>query len=449
MPAVEPTKGTIDPIIRKPIVTLAVFVLAAVAPIPLLFVPAVQEFVQPWLADPFVFRLFAMFAILGVMLQSVAFCILAERKLSAYMQDRVGPNRVGWLGLFQWLADGVKFFLKEDIVPKNVDKPLFLLAPAMSLIVALIGFMIIPWTGKFYFPWMSDDVNAFVQAWPVQIDIGFLYLLAVSSLGVYGIVLAGYSSNNKYSFFGGMRASAQMLSYEVPLGLGLLVILLTSGSLRLDQIIMQQAESGVWNIFLYPIPFLLILIASFAETNRMPFDLAETEQELVGGFHTEYSSMKFAMFFMAEYVHMMVGSAFLIALFLGGYAPLPFTNWLVDVGHPLPWWAGLAQFGITYGKVAIFIVFFMVIRWTIPRFRYDQLMKLAWQGLIPIGVIMVVITAVLVGLGWDRTIAAPIANGVVLVGILIYLASNPGKITGRQEHLPEITVVKQQKLSRA
>lgn len=451
MPAVDPTKGTIDPILRRPLVTLAIFigggVLGGLSLMPLLGF----EFVQGFLADPFFFRLLSMFVVLGLMLQLVAFCILAERKLSAYMQDRVGPNRVGWLGLFQWMADGIKFVLKEDIVPKNVDKPLFILAPAMSMIVALIGFMIIPWTGKFYFPWMENNVDVYVQAYPVQIDIGFLYLLAVSSLSVYGVVLAGYASNNKYSFFGGMRATAQMLSYEVPLGLGLLVILMMAGTLRLDTIVMQQGESGIWNIFLYPIPFLLILIATFAETNRLPFDLAETEQELVGGFHTEYSSMKFAMFFLAEYTHMMVGSAFIIALFLGGFAPLPFTNFLVtgENGNPLPWWGGLIHFAVFWGKIAAFIAFFMVIRWTIPRFRYDQLMKLAWQGLIPIGVIMVVITGVLVAFGWERTVAAPIANGVVLVLILAYLAANPGKITGRQDHLPEIEVVKQPKFGRA
>lgn len=444
MPAVDPTKGTIDPILRRPAVTLAVFIGGAVLGGLKLGFMMTLEPVQNFLADPFYFRALTMFVVLGLLLQLVAFCILAERKVSAYMQDRVGPNRVGWLGLFQWMADGIKFILKEDIVPKNVDKPLFILAPALSMVVALIGFMIIPWTGKFYLPWMLDDATSYVQAWPVQIDIGFLYLLSVSSLGVYGIVLAGYASNNKYSFFGGMRASAQMLSYEVPLGLGLLVILLMSGTLRLDLIIHEQAASGVWNIFLYPIPFMLVLIATFAETNRLPFDLAETEQELVGGFHTEYSSMKFAMFFLAEYTHMMVGSAFVIALFLGGYAPLPFSSFLVDTGDPLPWWAGLLQFGVFWGKIAAFIAFFMVIRWTIPRFRYDQLMRLAWEGLIPIAVIMVVVTAVLVALGWERTIAAPIANGVVLVLILGYLAFKPGKVTGRQDHLPDIKVVKTQ-----
>lgn len=439
MAAIEPTKGTLDALLRKPAVTLGLLVLLGLAPLPMVLITPVREFLQWLVAEPFYFAVVVMLVVWQIIMGGCAACILAERKLSAYIQDRQGPNRVGWLGILQPIADGLKFLLKEDIIPRHVDKPLYLLAPAMSLIIALLGFLIIPFTGDFVWPWTPVDGPA-VRAQVMNIDMGFLYLLAVTSLGVYGVVLAGYASNNKYAFYGGMRATAQMLSYEVPIGLALLVVLLIAGTLQLHEIVAEQATTGVWNVFLHPIAFLLLLIATFAETNRLPFDLAESEQELVGGFHTEYSAMKFSMFFLGEYAHMLTGSAFITALFLGGYAPLPGVAWLVSEG-PVPWWMALVQFGVFWGKVALFIALFMVIRWTIPRFRYDQLMRLAWKGMIPVGIIVVVLTAVLVALGLERNVWASLgANLLLLVGILVAMARSKAPITGRQDDLPYIQV---------
>ena len=439
--AAEATKGTIDAALRKPAVTIGILIvggiLSGLLALPIVLIPWMRDFVTDLLADPWWFALITGMTVFGILQGGTAVCILAERKISAYIQDRHGPNRVGYIGLFQPLADGLKFVLKEDIVPKNVDKPLFLLAPAMALIIALTTFLVIPFSGEFRWPWMAADA-APVSFQCVNIDIGFLYLLAVSSLGVYGVVLAGYASNNKYSFFGGMRATAQMLSYEVPLGLGLLIILMSAGTLRLEEIVAIQASSGVWNVFLHPIPFVIVLVAAFAETNRLPFDLAETEQELVGGFHTEYSAMKFAMFFLGEYAHMMVGSALLVVLFFGGYAPLPFLPMSTEPGS---WMAGLFQFGVTWGKVAAFVVFFMVIRWTIPRFRYDQLMRMAWQGMTPIAVLMVIIVGVLMAFGLERNLLACLgSNLIALVAILAVTGKSRAPVTGRQENMPHVEV---------
>ncbi|RMF74377.1 MAG: NADH-quinone oxidoreductase subunit H, partial [Planctomycetota bacterium] len=244
------------------------------------------------------FSILMMLLVLFIIVHLCAACILAERKISAYIQDRRGPDRVGWRGLLQPIADGLKFLLKEDITPANVDKPVYILAPCISFVVALVGFAVLPWAGDIVWPWTAEDGSPVVVSTQVApLSIGVLYLLAVGSLSPYGVVLGGWASNNKYSFYGGMRATAQMLSYEVPLGLGVLVLLLLSGSLRLEVIQEMQTASGIWNIFLHPIAFFIVLVAAFAETNRAPFDLAECEQELVGGFHTEYSSMKFALFF--------------------------------------------------------------------------------------------------------------------------------------------------------
>jgi NADH-quinone oxidoreductase subunit H len=387
------------------------------------------------LADPFWFPVLVLAIMLNLILSSTAICILAERKIAGFTQDRFGPNRVGFWGLLQPLADGLKFLLKEDIIPTLVDKPLFLLAPAISLVISLIGFAVIPWAGEVRWPWAPDTL---VTTQVASLDIGVLYVLAVASLGVYGVVLAGYASNNKYAFYGGMRAAAQMISYELPLGLGLLCLLLTSGSLRLEEVVRQQAQSGVWYVFLHPLPFLLILVSSFAEGNRAPFDLAEAEQELVGGFHTEYSSMKFAMFFLAEYAHMITGSAVLIALFCGGWAPLPFSSWLAD---STAWWALLIKLGAYLAKIAVFIGLFMLVRWTIPRFRFDQLMRIAWQSLVPVGIALVAGTATLTVLGLQRSWWACLGlNLVALFGMLWAAARTRRPVTGRQEDLPDIHV---------
>ncbi len=391
---------------------------------------------KPLLADPFWFPIIVMAVMLGLILSATAVCILGERKMASWTQDRFGPNRVGFWGLLQPMADGLKFLLKEDIIPHNVDKPLFLLAPTITLTVALITFAVIPWAGPVHWPWMPDGATVPTQV--ASLDIGVLYVLAISSLGVYGVVLAGFASNNKYSFYGGMRAAAQMISYELPLGLGLLCLVLTTGTLRLEEVVDQQAAGGVWYVFMHPLPFLLMLVSSFAETNRAPFDLAEAEQELVGGFHTEYSAMKFAMFFLAEYAHLVTGSAVLVALFFGGWAPVPFTALLAD---NTAWWAMLVKFGVYLGKVAAFIGFFMLVRWTIPRFRFDQLMRLAWLGLVPVGVALVGGLAVLTALGLHRTWWACLSvNLVALVGMLWTAARSQRPVTGRQDDLPEVEV---------
>jgi NADH-quinone oxidoreductase subunit H len=430
---IDPTVHRIESLLRNPVVfiggaTVLTVLLAAalVAAFPLY---------RDLLSDPFWFPIIVMAVILFLILNSTAVCILAERKIASFTQDRRGPNRVGFWGLLQPIADGMKFFFKEDIIPRYVDKPLFLLAPCVSLIVSLIGFAIIPWAGDVRWPW-APDVTVSTQV--ARLNVGILYILAVGALGVYGVVLAGYASNNKYSFYGGIRAAAQMISYELPLGLGLVCLLLTTGSLRLEEIVAQQAQGGVWYVFMHPLPFLLILVSSFAEMNRAPFDLAEAEQELVGGFHTEYSSMKFAMFFLAEYAHIITGSAVMVALFFGGWAPLPFTGWLAD---STAWWAMLIKLGAYLAKVALFIGVFMLVRWTIPRFRFDQLMRLAWQSLVPVGVGLVAALALLAALGLQRNLWACLLVNLLTLAVMLWSAARTRRpVTGRQDDLPDIDV---------
>jgi NADH-quinone oxidoreductase subunit H len=371
---------------------------------------------------------------LAHILTGTAICILAERKIAGFTQDRYGPNRVGFWGLLQPVADGLKFLLKEDIVPLHVDKPLFLLAPAMSLVVSLIGFAIIPWAGDVHWPWMTPGTTVSTQV--ARLDVGLLYILAVGSLGVYGVVLAGYASNNKYAFYGGLRATAQMISYELPLGLALLCVLLTAGTLRLEEMVAQQARSGVWYVFMHPLPFLIMLVSSFAETNRAPFDLPEAEQELVGGYHTEYSAMKFAMFFLAEYAHMITGSAVLVAVFFGGW-----HCWGLPGLESTAWWALPIRLAVYVLKVALFIGLFMVVRWTIPRFRFDQLMRLAWQALVPVGIALVAAVGLLTVFGLQQSWLATLAvNLLALVGLLWTAARTRRPVTGRQEDLPPVEV---------
>ncbi len=424
-------------ILRNPFVLFPIFAVlgAAAAAVAWLAFPLYKDL----LSDAFWFPVIVMVVMFLLILTSTAVCILAERKIAGFTQDRYGPNRVGFWGLLQPMADGLKFFLKEDITPTNVDRPLFMLAPCITLALSLVGFAIIPWAGDVHFPWM--EAGATVRTQVASLNIGILYVLAIGSIAVYGIVLAGYASNNKYSFFGGIRAAAQMISYELPFGLALICLLLATGTLRLEEIVNQQAQSGVWYAFVHPLPFLLILVSSFAEMNRTPFDLAEAEQELVGGFHTEYSSMKFAMFFLGEYVHMITGSAVMVALFLGGW-----HFWGLPGVENTAWWAMLLKFGVYLAKVALFIVFFMVIRWTIPRFRFDQLMGLCWLSLVPVGLILLVGTGILAafvtldpraGWGWLASLAF---NVVTLIIMLWYAARSKTPVTGRQTDLPELEV---------
>jgi NADH-quinone oxidoreductase subunit H len=307
--------------------------------------------------------------------------IYAERRVSAFMQDRVGPNRVGPKGVLQPLADGIKFLMKEDLVPERVDKPIFILAPAILLIPALMTFAVIPF---------GSSINLFGREIALQVadvNVGILYVLALTSISVYGIVLAGWSSNNKYSLLGGLRSSAQLISYELAMGLAVVSIIILAGSLRLNDIITdQQGSFFSWNIFRQPLAFLIFLIAVYAETNRLPFDLSESEQELVGGYHTEYSSMKFAMFFMAEYANMITAAALTVTLFFGGW-DVP----LLDEGS-------LGLFGTLLSvlsfilKMSFFLFLFIWVRWTFPRFRYDQLMRLGWKVMLPLALFNIFLT---------------------------------------------------------
>ncbi len=374
-----------------------------------------------------------------IILGIVTYSIYLERKISAYIQDRVGPNRVGFdfglpflsflkgcFGLGQPLADGIKFFLKEDYTPEKVDKALFTLAPMTIVVPALIGFAVIPWggvwhIGDFRIPILNWSIaGGDVQVAGASVNVGIIYMLAVASLGVYGVTLGGWASNNKYSFLGGLRSTAQMLAYEIPLGLSLLCVLLVTGTVVPDGIVRYQAQHG-WLVLAMPLAATIFFISILAEANRAPFDNAEAEQELVGGYHTEYSSMRFALFFLAEYAHMTTSCAFFALLFLGGYH-LP-AEWVLGPGHVfspenVTLLGVLAKISVYLTKVVLLICFMMVIRWTLPRMRFDQVMMMAWQAVIPIALVCVVVTSVMVYL--DLTDLVPmLAANVLLAGLLV------------------------------
>jgi NADH-quinone oxidoreductase subunit H len=318
--------------------------------------------------------------ILFVLVTAVAYLTFLERKVMSWIQLRVGPNRVGYWGILQPLADGIKMIFKEDIIPTEVNKWLYIAAPAVSLIPALMTFIVIPYGGDVHL--LGRTISLHVT----NMNIGLLYILGLTSLGVYGIVLAGWASNNKYSLLGGLRSSAQMISYELALGISIVSVLLFNGSLDLTKIVDNQAGTFNilgWNIFHLPLVlvFIVFYISSLAECNRTPFDLPEAESELVAGYHTEYSSMKFVMFQMAEYINLITASSVAVTLFFGGYLG-PFVN-----RAPL---LGVAYFAI---KVLVLIVLAMWIRFTLPRFRYDQLMRFGWLYLLPAAIINVIITA--------------------------------------------------------
>ncbi len=390
-----------------------------------------------FLKSQFGFSLLLMLVLIGIIMTAVAYCILLERKIAAWVQDRIGPNRVGPAGLLQPIADGVKFLLKEDFVSPHVDRPLFILAPAIAFLISMIGFAVIPWGGTLRF---ADGRIVLVQV--ASVDIGLLYVLAVGSMSVYGVVLGGWASNNKFSFYGGMRATAQMLSYEIPMGLTILIVVMTTGQLRLEHIVADQIASA-WNLLLHPLAFIILLITAFAESNRTPFDLAEAEQELIGGYQTEYSSMKLALFYLGEYAHMITAAAFMAVLFLGGWEVLPFSDrfgwgWMRWLNHAETWPAVLARCGVMGGKVFAFIVFFMWIRWTLPRFRFDQLMRLAWRGMVPLGMCLVAWTGLLVYIGRPASIWAPIGEIVLLIVALVSIAVRNPVLSGRQENMPPV-----------
>jgi NADH-quinone oxidoreductase subunit H len=388
----------------------------------------------------FGFSLLLMGMLIGFIMFCVAYGILLERKIAAYMQDRIGPNRAGPRGILQPIADGIKFFMKEDIIPANVDRPLFILAPAISFTAALVLFAVIPWAGQ-----VDIGGPELVNVQVASVDIGLLYILGVGSLGVYGVVLGGWASNNKYSFFGGMRSAAQMLSYEIPLGIAVLIVVLTTGDLRLENIVFSQMnpEGGVWNVLLHPAVFMVMLVAVFAEANRAPFDLPEAEQELVSGYMTEYSSMKMALYYLGEYVHIIVGGAFLAVLFFGGWELFPFSDrlgwgWIQWLNHDTSITAAWCRFGVMFGKIFLIAFFFMWVRWTLPRFRFDQLMRLAWQGLLPLALALLGWAILLVYFGRPVSIWAPLGNIVILVVVRYWQRVFKTEITGRQAGLSSV-----------
>jgi NADH-quinone oxidoreductase subunit H len=308
----------------------------------------------------------------------------AERKVAAYLQDRVGPNRAGWGGLLQPLADGMKLFAKEEFEPNTKNKFLFFLGPAIAMSAALMTSAVIPWGDKL------EIFGRTVQLQATDTDSALLYIFAVVSIGVYGIMIGGWASNNKFSLMGAVRAASQMVSYEVAMGLSMIALLMMTGTLSLKEISVQQHGMN-WNVFYQPLSFLIFLICAFAETNRTPFDLAECESELIGGYHTEYSSMKMGFYLFAEYANMFISSTIIAVLFFGGYN-YPGMGWAVE--H---WGVNIANvigIGALFVKLCFFIFFFMWIRWTIPRFRYDQLMNLGWKVLIPLSIFNIIITGI-------------------------------------------------------
>jgi NADH:ubiquinone oxidoreductase subunit H len=411
--------------------------------------------------------------VMGAIQGTCAYLILAERKISAWAQDRIGPNRVGPFGLLQPIADGAKFLLKEEVIPSHVDKVFYLIAPAVAVGTALLAFAVVPFgptttppvlvnrlpeltdeqrsravkqvesslddlspesdnladvakSGLNVPPWQLtvggqklllaadaiyaeanhtppfqerlDKYNASTQfVIAPHVDIGIVFVFAVGSLAVYAIVLGGWSSNSKYSFLGSLRSSAQFISYEIPLGMSVLGVMLLAGSLNLETIIGDQCRHG-WNVLWQPLAAWLFMTSVFAECNRLPFDLPEAEQELVGGYHTEYSAMKFALFFLGEYTHMITTSFLVVIMFFGGWSlpwiATPDTSGIFDT---------VLKVGIIGGKMVLFIIFFMLIRWTLPRFRFDQLMGLAWKVMMPLALVSFLCVMAVKYLGWDQS----------------------------------------------
>ena len=314
-------------------------------------------------------------AIFGGIMTLAPMLVMAERRICAAIQNRIGPNRVGPMGLLQPLADVIKLLFKEDIIPDRADRTLFSLAPLLAFAPAAIAFVAIP---------VGRDLQV------ADLNVGVLYVLAITSLGVYGISFGGWASNSKYSLLGGIRSSAQIISYEIAMGLAIVSVLMISGNVHLGSIVEWQAENG-WIIFYQPLAFIIFLVAAFAENNRLPFDMAECESELVGGFHTEYTGMKFGMFFLGEYIAMIVMSALLVTLFLGGWDPVFFE---------LPEGAAGTAISVLCFTVKLLAVLFLYIwvRWTLPRFRYDQLMKLGWKTFVPLALLNIVLTGIVVSL---------------------------------------------------
>ncbi|MGH9870783.1 MAG: NADH-quinone oxidoreductase subunit NuoH [Candidatus Polarisedimenticolia bacterium] len=328
--------------------------------------------------------------ILFIVMTVVGNIVLVERKVAGWIQDRIGPNRAGPWGLLQPLADGIKFIFKEEIIPAQAHKAIFLMAPALSLTAALTAFAVVPFSSNLVI--LGREISPIIA----DLDIGLLWIFAVASLGVYGVVLAGWSSASKYSLIGGLRSSAQMISYELSMTLSVVGVLMAAGSLRLADIVDAQGAS-VWYALAQPLGFLVFMTSAFAETNRLPFDLPEAEPELVAGYHTEYSSMKFLMFYMAEYGNMILSSTLMVLLFFGGWH-LPGLDRLL-AGAPDSV-VGLVHLGVFSAKLSFFLFLFIWVRWTLPRFRYDQLMNLGWKVMLPLALVNMTWSALLILGGW-------------------------------------------------
>ena len=329
------------------------------------------------------FTLLKVICVFAVIMPMVAYSVVAERRISAFIQDRIGPNRVGPLGLLQPAADAVKALLKEDFTPDYVRKAYFWLAPAITFIPAFMTIAVIPF---------GSNIGG-QKAVIADLNVGILYTFGIVSLGVYGIVLAGYASNSKYPFLGGIRSSAQMISYEIAMGMAVIPVFMMVGDLNLSGVITYQRDHG-WLVWQAPISFLIFWVSAFAETNRLPFDLPESETELVAGYNTEYSSMKFAMFFMGEYANMIAASAMMVTLFFGGWMLPGVKEPASSIG------AGVLHIGIFLVKLLLFMVFFIWVRWMFPRFRYDQLMDLGWRKFIPVALANILIVAIVL---WARS----------------------------------------------
>lgn len=361
-----------------------------------------------------------------LLMVAVAYATLAERRISAWLQDRHGPNRVGPFGLLQPIADGIKNIVKEETDPETASRFFFYLGPALSIIPALVTFAVIPFAAPLPTPWGVMDMVV------ADIPIGILYILAFGSLGVYGLFLGGWASNNKYAFLGSLRASAQMVSYEVALGLSLIVVMMLAGNVTLTEFIWKQQQLDLWFAFPLSLAFILFVISAFAETNRLPFDMPEAESELITGYHTEYSSMKFSMFFIAEYAHMITASALMATLFFGGW-DLP-TAW-----DDAFWYQGalisgfdatgqaiaatptvfktLLTFAVFCAKTAFFLVLYIWVRWSLPRFRYDQVMSLGWKVMLPVSLAYVMLVAMTILVLDELGIPYGLRFGLILTAV--------------------------------
>ena len=408
--------------------------------------------------DPLI-TLVLIVALFGFVLTLCGYLTFGERKISAWMQDRIGPNRVGPAGLLQPLADGGKFFLKEEVVPDGVDRIFYVMAPAVAVGTALFALAVVPFgpttpapdpirmgmaapaggasaVAQFEqqqeaYSRSAESLASFNFVLAPGLDIGILYVFALGSLAVYGVILAGWSSDNKYSLLGAMRSSAQIVSYEIPLGMSVLGVVLLAGSLNPEKIIAWQTANG-WAVLFQPLAFLLFMISVYAESSRLPFDLPEAEQELVGGYHTEYSSMKLGLLLLTEYVHLVTTSFMMVVLFWGGWGLFGLENAVSNV-----YGAAVLKVGIVCGKMVAFCVFAQFIRWTVPRFRFDQLMNLAWKVMIPLALCNLVCVMVVRQYNWPLVVLTA-ASAVLFFGTGVVSVRSAGSITNPKRPVPKM-----------